>query len=99
MQAWNWSVAGLGKPLESRRSCCGGWQGLEGRGVAGPRRHRGACTAELCGRGELGFGGGAGVEDGVQERLGWRLKERTGGLGMRAVGHVGEHHGEDRGLC
>jgi hypothetical protein len=70
MQARNWSVAGLGNPLESRWSCCGGWQGLEGRGV----------------------------EDGVQERLGWRLKEGTGGLGMRAVGHVGERHGEDRGL-
>ena len=99
MQARNRSVASLGNSLEARRSYCGGWQGLEGRGVAGPRRRRRAWAAELCGRGELGFGGGAGVEDGVQERLWWRLKEGAGGLGVRAVGHVGECHGEDRGLC
>ena len=67
--------------------------------MAGPQRRRGACVAELCGRGDLGFGGGAGVEDGVQERLGWHLKEGAGGLRVRAVGHVSEHHGEDRGLC
>ena len=30
---------------------------------------------------------------------GVRLKEGAGALGVRAIGHAGEHHGEDRGLC
>jgi len=35
------------------------------------------------------------------ERRGSRvhLKEGAGDLGMRAIGHAAEHHGEDRGLC
>ena len=45
MQAQNWSVSGLGNSLGSRRSYCGGWQGLEGRGVAGLHLRRGGAVA------------------------------------------------------
>ena len=73
-------------------------------GVGRPWRGRSA-TAQRSLRGgavrarRARVSGGAGVEDGVQERLGWRLKEGARGLGVRAVGHAGERHGEDRGLC
>ena len=40
---------GLARTLGARRGCCGGWQGLEGRGVAGLWWRRGPCAVEQCG--------------------------------------------------
>ena len=51
---------GLARILGARRSCCGGCQGLEVRGVAGPWRRMEVCTAELGERARLGFVAAAG---------------------------------------
>ena len=53
------------------------WQELGGSEVAEPRRRRGCRAAEWCGRGELGFGGGAGG-DGMQGGRGALLIGRRG---------------------
>ena len=48
---------GMARNLGERRSCCGGWQGLEGHGVAGPWWRGEVCAAEQGERARLGFVG------------------------------------------
>ena len=60
---------------------------------------QGLCAVEQGKRAELGFGAALNRKVECRRAAGLRLKEGTGGLSVRAVGHAGERHGEDRGLC
>ena len=71
---------GLARILGARRSCCGGCQGLEVRGVAGPWRRMEVCTAEQGERARLGFVAAAGWLMGRRGDRGVRLKEGAGDL-------------------
>ena len=72
---------GLVRILGARRSCCGGWQGLEGHGVAGPWRRREVCTAEQGERARLGFVAAAGWLMGRRGSRGTFKGERRGSRG------------------
>jgi hypothetical protein len=66
---WRSRAASSGKVLGTGRSSSSCWPGLGGRGVAGPRRSRGAARqsgAEAAAR----VGGGCGVENGEVQRCG-----------------------------
>ena len=73
-------------------------QGLGRCGVAGSRWRRGVVWRSKAGVVDPKLAATAGWETRGKGSQGV-FKGGAGDLGGRAVGHVGERHGEDRGLC